>query len=44
MLWFLGGLFIAILGGYIVVELLKLVFSIIGWFLQLILSIFGLES
>ena len=43
MFWFLLGLTIAILGGCIVISLIKIVFSIIGWILQLILSIFGLD-
>lgn len=41
MLWFLGGLVVAVLGGIVVVALLKLVFSIIGGILQFILSLFG---
>ena len=38
MLWFLLGLIIVILGGYIAITLLQVVFCIIGWVLQLILS------
>jgi len=41
MLWFLLGLIIVILGGYIAISLLQVVFCIIGWVLQLIFSIFG---
>ena len=41
MLWFLLGLIIVILGGYIAITLLQVVFCIIGWALQLILSLFG---
>ena len=44
MLWFLLGLVIVILGGYIAISLLQVVFCILGWVLQLILSIFGLED
>ena len=36
------GLVLVILGGYIVITLLQVVFAIIGGILQLILSIFGL--
>lgn len=43
MFWFLLGLTIAILAGSIVISLIKVVFSILGWILQLILSIFGLD-
>ena len=42
MFWFLLGLVLVILGGYIVITLLQVVFTIIGGILQLILSIFGL--
>ena len=42
MFWFLLGLVIVILGGYIVITLLQTVFYIIGWVLQLIFSIFGI--
>ena len=42
MFWFLLGLVLVILGGYIVITLLQVVFAIIGVILQLILSIFGL--
>jgi len=42
MFWFLLGLVLVILGGYIVITLLQVVFAIIGGILQLILSIFGL--
>lgn len=42
MFWFLLGLVFVILGGYIVITLLQVVFAIIGGILQLILSIFGL--
>ena len=42
MFWFLLGFSIVILAGSIVISLIKVVFSILGWFLQLILSIFGL--
>lgn len=41
MFWFLLGLVLVILGGYIVITLLQVVFYIIGWVLQLIFSIFG---
>ena len=44
MLWFLLGLVLVILGGYIVISLLQVVFCIIGWVLQLVLSIFGLSD
>ena len=40
MFWFLLGLVLVILGGYIVITLLQVVFYIIGWVLQLIFSIF----
>ena len=39
MFWFLLGLVLVILGGYIVITLLQVVFAIIGGILQLILSI-----
>ena len=42
MFWFLLGLVLVILGGYIFITLLQVVFAIIGGILQLILSIFGL--
>lgn len=42
MFWFLLGLVLVILGGYIVITLLQVVFYIIGWGLQLIISIFGI--
>ncbi len=42
MFWFLLGLLLVILGGYIVITLLQTVFYIIGWVLQLIFSIFGI--
>ena len=42
MFWFLLGLVLVILGGYIVITLLQVVFYIIGWGLQLIFSIFGI--
>ena len=42
MFWFLLGLVLVILGGYIVITLLQVVFYIIGWVLQLIFSIFGI--
>jgi len=42
MLWFLLGLIIVILGGYIAITLLQVVFYIIGWVLQIVLSLFGL--
>lgn len=42
MFWFLLGLLLVILGGYIVITLLQAVFCIIGWVLQLIFSIFGI--
>ena len=42
MFWFLLGLLLVILGGYIVITLLQTVFCIIGWVLQLIFSIFGI--
>ncbi len=41
MLWILGGLAIAVLGGVVIVALLKLAISIIGGILQFILSLFG---
>lgn len=44
MLWFLLGLVLVILGGYIAISLLQVVFTIIGWVLQLIFSIFGLRD
>ena len=44
MFWFLLGLVLVILGGYIVITLLQVVFYIIGWVLQLIFSIFGIWS
>lgn len=40
MLWFLLGLIIAVLGGVILISLLKIVFNIIGWILSFIFSIF----
>lgn len=40
MLWFLIGIVIAVLAGSILIFLLKLVFSIIGWVLSFIFSIF----
>ena len=42
MLWFLLGLIIVIMCGYIAITLIQVVFCIIGWVLQLILSIFGM--
>ena len=42
MFWFLLGLVLVILGGYIVITLLQVVFYIIGWVPQLIFSIFGI--
>ena len=42
MFWFLLGLVIAILGGFIVITLLQVVFTVIGWVLQLIFKIFGI--
>lgn len=40
MLWFLLGLIIAVLGGVILIYLLKIVFCIIGWILSFVFSIF----
>ena len=40
MLWFLIGIVIAVLAGSILISLLKLVFTIIGWILSFIFSIF----
>jgi hypothetical protein len=42
MFWFLLGFVLVILGGYIIITLLQVVFYIIGWVLQLIFSIFGI--
>ena len=42
MFWFLLGLVLVILGGFIVITLLQVVFYIIEWVLQLIFSIFGI--
>ena len=40
MFWFLLGVVIALLGGYIVISLLQLVFYIIGWILFLVFNMF----
>lgn len=40
MLWFLIGIVIAVLAGSILISLLKLVFSIIGWIFSFIFSLF----
>ena len=40
MLWFLIGIVIAVLAGSILISLLKFVFTIIGWILSFIFSIF----
>ena len=40
MFWFLIGFFIIILGGFIIIRLLQIVFMIIGWIIQAIFSLF----
>lgn len=40
MLWFLIGIVIAVLAGSILISLLKFEFTIIGWILSFIFSIF----
>lgn len=40
MFWFLIGFIIIILGGFIIISLLQIVFMIIGWIIQAIFSFF----
>lgn len=40
MFWFLIGFIIIILGGFIIISLLQIVFMIIGWIIQAIFSLF----
>lgn len=40
MFWFLIGFIIIILGGFIIISLLKIVLMIIGWIIQAIFSLF----
>lgn len=40
MFWFLIGFIIIILGGFIIISLLQIVFMIIGWIIQTIFSLF----
>jgi len=40
MFWFIIGIVIALLGGFIVLFALCLVLSVIGWIIQAILSLF----
>lgn len=40
MFWFLIGFIIIILGGFIIISLLQIVFKIIGWIIQAIFSLF----
>ena len=40
MFWFLIGFIIIILGGFIIISLLQIVFMIIGWITQAIFSLF----
>ncbi len=44
MLWFLLGILIVILGAFILFGVLQLLFGIIGWIIQLIMSIFGMDD
>ena len=40
MLLFLFGFLIVVLGGYILISLIQLVFVIVGWIIQVIFSMF----
>ena len=40
MFWFIIGIVIALLGGFIVLSALRLVMNVIGWIIQTILSLF----
>lgn len=40
MFWFLIGFIIIILGGFIIISLLQIVFMIIDWIIQAIFSLF----
>ena len=40
MFWFLIGFIIIILGGFIIISLLQIVFMITGWIIQAIFSLF----
>lgn len=40
MFWFLIGFIIIILGGFIIISLLQIVFMIISWIIQAIFSLF----
>lgn len=41
MFWFIIGIVIALLGGFIVLSVLRLVLNVIGWILQSIFSLFN---
>lgn len=40
MFWFIIGIVIALLSGFIVLSALRFVFNVIGWIIQAILSLF----
>ncbi|MBO6251349.1 MAG: hypothetical protein J6N71_08380 [Muribaculaceae bacterium] len=44
MLWFLIGIVIVVLCAYILFGVLQLVLGILGWMMQLILRLFGMDS
>lgn len=44
MLWFLIGIVIVVLGAYILFGVLQLVLGILGWMMQLILRLFGMDD